>query len=85
MPFGMKNAPATFQRLINTVTAGLHKCSAYLDDIVIQNTTWDDHLKTLGELFDRLAAACLTLNLGVCTGHCILSRQGSGTCGNVIQ
>ena len=32
MPFGMQNAPATFQRLINSVIAG---CEAYFDDVVI--------------------------------------------------
>uniref|UniRef100_A0A1A8HXS3 Gypsy retrotransposon integrase-like protein 1 n=1 Tax=Nothobranchius kuhntae TaxID=321403 RepID=A0A1A8HXS3_NOTKU len=66
MPFGMKNAPATFQRLINTVTAGLDCCSAYLDDLVVHTTSWEDHMKTLTELFDRLAAARLTVNLAKC-------------------
>ena len=33
--FGMKNSPATFQRLINDVIAGLDGCEAYIDDIII--------------------------------------------------
>lgn len=41
MPFRVRNAPATFQRLFNTVLAGIHGCEAYLDDIVIYSTTWD--------------------------------------------
>lgn len=35
MAFGMRNAPATFQRLINIVLAGVPKCNAYLDDLVV--------------------------------------------------
>ena len=44
MLFGMKNAPATFQRLINTVIAGLEGCSAYIDYVVIYSDTWEQHL-----------------------------------------
>ena len=63
MPFGMKNAPATFQRLINSVTSGLEGCEAYLDDIVVYSTTWDEHLQRITSLFDRLSKANLTVNL----------------------
>ena len=35
MPFGMRNAPATFQRMINRVISGLEGCAAYIDDVVI--------------------------------------------------
>lgn len=35
MAFGMRNAPATFQRLVNIVLSGLSGCEAYLDDLVI--------------------------------------------------
>ena len=35
MPFGMKNSPATFQRLVNNVICGLDGCDAYIDDIII--------------------------------------------------
>ena len=35
MPFGMKYAPATFQRLINQLTQDLEGCEGYIDDIVI--------------------------------------------------
>uniref|UniRef100_A0A1A8GVS8 Gypsy retrotransposon integrase-like protein 1 n=2 Tax=Nothobranchius korthausae TaxID=1143690 RepID=A0A1A8GVS8_9TELE len=63
MPFGMRNAPATFQRLINTVIADLEHCHAYLDDIVVHTSTWDEHIATLKELFSRLDDANLTINL----------------------
>ena len=35
MSFGMKNSPATFQRVINSIIAGLEHCEAYVDDAII--------------------------------------------------
>lgn len=66
MAFGLRNAPATFQRLMNKVLKGVHSCKAYLDDIVIYSNTWDEHLKTLSIVFDRLLKSSLTLNLVKC-------------------
>ena len=66
MAFGMCNAPATFQRLVNIVLAGVSNCNAYLDDVIIYSSTWTEHLDTLSEVFRRLAAASLTLNLAKC-------------------
>ena len=66
MPFGVRNAPATFQRLVNTVLSGLPGCEAYLDDIVVYSSTWDDHIQQLRAVFDRLGEANLTLNLAKC-------------------
>ena len=63
MPFGMKNSPATFQRLINMVIAGLDDCDAYIDDAIISSDTWKDHLSTIRAFFDRLTDAKLTINL----------------------
>ena len=45
--FGMKNSPATFQRLINNVIAGLNGCEAYIDNIIIYSNTWEDHLRII--------------------------------------
>lgn len=66
MPFGLRNAPATFQRLMNRVVGDLEGCSVYLDDVVIYSDDWDVHLDRIGELFDRLAHAHLTVNLAKC-------------------
>lgn len=42
LPFGLKNAPATFQRLINPITAGLAYVVTYIDDVVL-SSSWTDH------------------------------------------
>ena len=63
MPFGMKNLPASFQRLINKVIAGLEGCEAYIDDVIIYSDTWEEHLRIIQEFFERLSRALLTINL----------------------
>ena len=64
LPFGMTNAPATFQRVMQEVIRGLPNVYVYLDDLVIATDTWEEHLFTLEELFKRLKTANLTINLG---------------------
>lgn len=66
MSFGLCNAPATFQRLMNLVVAGLEGCAVYLDDLVMFSDTWNDHVHRIGALFGHLAEACLTVNLAKC-------------------
>ncbi|TWW59234.1 Retrovirus-related Pol polyprotein from transposon 17.6 [Takifugu flavidus] len=66
MPFGLCNAPATFQRLVNKVLGDVPHCKAYLDDIVVYSDDWTSHMATLRNVFARLASASLTLNLPKC-------------------
>jgi hypothetical protein len=63
MPFGMKNAPSTFQRMMNMLTASLEGCVVYIDDVVIYAETFDEHVHRIRELFQRLSDAGLTVNL----------------------
>ena len=63
MPFGMKNAPATFQRLINNLIRDLPKCEGYIDDIIIYSDTWKEHMHQLQEFLEKLSQAKLTANL----------------------
>ena len=66
MSFGLRNAPSSFQRLMNHVVAGLEGCAVYLDDVVVYAGTWAIHLARICSLFERLAAATLTVNLAKC-------------------
>ena len=70
MPFGLSNAPPTFQRAMNVVLSGealnWEKCLCYLDDIIVFGTTFEDHLKALDRVFERLAEAGLQLKASKC-------------------
>ncbi|XP_066971749.1 uncharacterized protein [Macrobrachium rosenbergii] len=47
MPFGMKNAACTFQRLMNRVICGLKGTEIYIDDLVVYSNDWSMHMLTL--------------------------------------
>lgn len=66
MSFGLRNVPATFQQLMNRVIAGLEGCAVYLDDVVIYNDTWSEHLSWIRNLFDRFAVANFIVHLSKC-------------------
>jgi len=89
MPFGLHSAPATFQRLLDSVIGPdlEPKALVYLDDIVITSQTFEEHLRHLGEVFRRLREAKLRLNSDKChfcrdslryLGH-VIERQGIHT------
>lgn len=56
MPFGLKNAPATFQRVMDNVLRGLQNefCLVYLDDIIIMSASLQEHIVHLTKVFQRL-------------------------------
>jgi len=67
MPFGLNGAPATFQRMMDTVMQGLGCFSAvYLDDIVIYSESWEEHLKHIREALERLRKSNLTAKPSKC-------------------
>ena len=72
MPFGLCNAPATFQRLMDVILAGLQwsNCLVYLDDILIIGKTFQEHLENLQLVFHRLKEAGLKLKPSKCTICC---------------
>ncbi|XP_068206239.1 uncharacterized protein [Palaemon carinicauda] len=63
MPFGVKNAAATFQRLMNFITCDLEGCVVYIDDLIIYSDDWETHLKRIRALFEILRKAGLVVNL----------------------
>uniref|UniRef100_A0ABM5FPJ9 ribonuclease H n=1 Tax=Pogona vitticeps TaxID=103695 RepID=A0ABM5FPJ9_9SAUR len=67
LSFGLRNAPATFQRLMDQTLAGLSDFTvAYIDDIGIFSNTWEDHLIHLELVLQRLSAAGLTVKASKC-------------------
>ena len=66
MPFGLTNAPATFQRLMEKVLVDLPFCFAYLDDVIIFSKTFEEHLKRLEEVFQRIVDYGLKLKPSKC-------------------
>lgn len=65
MPFGLKNAPATFQRMMNNVLREhVNKiCVIYMDDILVFSTSLQEHLINLEKIFKTLREANLKVSL----------------------
>lgn len=63
MAFGLTNAPATFQRLMEHCMGDLNfsKCIVYIDDIIVFAKTFEEHLERLEAVFTRLQEYGLTL------------------------
>ena len=89
MPFGLCNAPATFQRLMDLVLAGLlwSHCLVYVDDVIVLGKDFSDHISNLNAVFQRLREANLRLKPSKCSflqrkvcylGH-IVSSEGIST------
>lgn len=65
MPFGLKNEPATFQRVMDNIFGDLIGtiCLVYLDDIIIFSTSLQEHLLHLKTIFGRLRSANFKVQL----------------------
>ena len=63
MPFGMKNAPATFQRMVNKLVRDIDGCEGYIDDVVIFSDNWSDNIRQIKCFFQIMREAKLTINL----------------------
>ena len=86
-PFGLVQAPAYFQRLVNEVLSGLTFAFGYLDDILVYSPNMETHLEYLRGLFVKLREADLKLKEAKCNflkkhlqylGH-IVSGKGTTT------
>lgn len=69
MPFGLCNAPSTFQRLMDQLLIEIKdtECFVYLDDIIIFAENLEQHLERLQRVFTRLRQANLKVQLKKCT------------------
>jgi transposase InsO family protein/predicted aspartyl protease len=95
MPFGLCNAPSTFERLMETVLAGLQwkTCLVYLDDVIVFGATETEMLSRLDEVFSRLEEANLKLKPKKCRlfakeveylGHKV-SADGIAVCSDKVD
>ena len=88
MPFGLCNAPSTFQRAMDLVLAGVkwRTCLVYIDDVLVFAPTFELHLERLGEVLRRLIHFGLKLKPAKCSfgrqtlsyvGHVVKENRGS--------
>ena len=95
MPIGLHSAPATFQRLLDSVIGPdlEPRAFAYLDDIIVLGRTFEEHLQNLREVLHRLQAANLRINPEKCEfgrtelkylGH-VVTAQGVRTDPDKVQ
>lgn len=69
LPFGLKNAPAIFQRTLSNIIRrnGLDEsCINYIDDILIFSKTWEEHIKHIEELLDIMNKEGFKIKLSKC-------------------
>ena len=71
IPFGLTNAPATFQAYINETLSEYHDrfCSAFLDDTIVYSETLDKYIIHVHQVLQRLSDAGLHLNPRKCDFH----------------
>jgi len=62
LPFGLKNAPGDFSRIMNIVLGGLEFVEVYLDDITIHSETLEQHIRHLQIVFKKFRDARLKIN-----------------------
>src|SRR5581483_1613593 len=68
MPFGLCNAPATFQRTMDYVLRDIRNefVMVYLDDVIIYSKTFEEHMIHIKEVFNRIREANLRLKAEKC-------------------
>jgi hypothetical protein len=83
LPFGLKTAPATFQRMMNVVLSGLtgSRCFVFLDDIVVYEKSLAEHDNKIRQVFDRIRGS----NLKFKPGKCEFLRKEVSYLGHVIS
>ncbi len=81
LPFGLHGAPETFQRMIDHIIRGTEAfTAAYLDDIIIFSTSWQEHLQHLQEVLGRIKSAGLTIR----PDKCAVAKEETCYLGHVL-
>ena len=55
------NAAATFNRVMRKILDGVQNIKHFIDNVLTHTATWDDHIKALKDLFQRVRKAGLTI------------------------
>jgi hypothetical protein len=95
MPFGLSNAPATFQALMNLVLRPFfRRCVlVFFDDILVYSTSWTEHLQHLRAILEVLRTHGLHVKHSKCTfattsvaylGH-VISTEGVAMDGDKME
>ncbi|KAL6419359.1 hypothetical protein ACFW04_011440 [Cataglyphis niger] len=86
MPFGLKNAPATFQQLMDNVLSGLqgNELFVYMDDIVIYARSLKEHEVKFNKLMERLRKANLKLQPDKCEFLCPFNILRNALCSEPV-
>ena len=66
MPFGMVTATAQFSRLMRKVLVGMSNVVNFIDDILIHNSDWESHIRTIEMVLNRLRKANLAARPSKC-------------------
>lgn len=67
MPFGLMNAPATFQRLMDRILEELPFVRVYMDDVIIFSKTLEEHLDHVRLVLERIAKHKLKIKVSKCS------------------
>ena len=63
MPFGFKQAPAIFQKVMDTVLQALPYCTkCYIDDVLVHSASWEQHMIDLADTFAALRKVNLKIH-----------------------
>ena len=83
MPFGMANAPSTFERLIEDVMRGYQWviCLIYMNDVIVPSATFEESIIRLELVFQRLSEA----NLKLKPSKCILFQHHLKFLGHIVS
>ncbi|MBW0462720.1 hypothetical protein O181_002435 [Austropuccinia psidii MF-1] len=84
MPFGIKNSPAHFQRIINTIfQEEILECwmVVYIDDIIIYSETLEDHVQYI----ERVLSKCTPINMKISLKKCNFDQQELLALGNKVS
>ncbi|MBW0556813.1 hypothetical protein O181_096528 [Austropuccinia psidii MF-1] len=84
MPFGIKNAPAHYQRMMDTIfQEEIFEgwMVVYIDDIIIYSETWEDHVQYI----DRVLSKCTPINLKISLKKCNFGQQELRALGHKVS